>query len=114
MQMQVYDILQCNCNCGSSSQQAYFAAGQLQDSKQLLGAWVRAWDQFDGLPELFDMAATEQHPLQKVPHCMLCIPHPFSCVNHTQHSKVLFDVRSHCLQTCIYPFSLVEASFNQF
>jgi len=45
-----------------------FNAGQVEDAKKLLAAWVYAWTQFDGLPDLFDMAATERHPLQKVRH----------------------------------------------
>ena len=45
-----------------------FNAGQVEDAKKLLAAWVYAWTQFDGLPDLFDMAASERHPLQKVHH----------------------------------------------
>lgn len=41
-------------------------AGQLDDAQKLLAAWVKAWGQMGGLPELFDMAAKERHPLQKV------------------------------------------------
>ncbi|KAL0022767.1 hypothetical protein WJX79_002551 [Trebouxia sp. C0005] len=40
-------------------------AGQVEDAKKLLAAWVYAWTQFDGLPDLFDMSASERHPLQK-------------------------------------------------
>ncbi|KAL3161638.1 hypothetical protein ABBQ32_010493 [Trebouxia sp. C0010 RCD-2024] len=40
-------------------------AGQVEDAQRLLGAWVQAWGQMGGLPELFDMAAQERHPLQK-------------------------------------------------
>lgn len=39
----------------------------MEDAQRLLGAWVQAWGQMGGLPELFDMAAQESHPLQKVP-----------------------------------------------
>lgn len=39
----------------------------MEDAQRLLGAWVQAWGQMGGLPELFDMAAQERHPLQKVP-----------------------------------------------
>ena len=57
-----------------------FNAGQVEDAKKLLAAWVYAWTQFDGLPDLFDMAATERLPLQKVHHSQppfhigTCIP----------------------------------------
>ncbi|DBB03198.1 TPA: hypothetical protein ACH3X1_000010 [Trebouxia sp. C0004] len=40
-------------------------AGQVEDAKKLLAGWVYVWTQFDGLPDLFDMAASQRHPLQK-------------------------------------------------
>ena len=43
-----------------------FHIGQLEDAEKLLVMWVYAWTQFNGLPDLFDMAASERHPLQKV------------------------------------------------
>jgi len=64
--------------------------GQVEDAKKLSAAWVYAWTQFDGLPDLFDMAASERHPLQKVHHsqpastsllaCLLVAI--FSCSEH--------------------------------
>ena len=36
------------------------------DAQKLLAMWAYAWTRFDGLPELFDIAATERHSLQKV------------------------------------------------
>lgn len=41
-------------------------SGQWGDAQKLLGAWIQAWSQMGGLAELFDMAAKERHPLQKV------------------------------------------------
>ena len=41
-------------------------AGQVTDAARLLSAWVYAWKQFGALPELFDITATNRHPLQKV------------------------------------------------
>lgn len=41
-------------------------SGQWGDAQKLLAAWIQVWGQMGGLAELFDMAATEIHPLQKV------------------------------------------------
>ena len=41
-------------------------AGQVEDAERMLFAFRHVWSQFQGLPELFDMAAKERHPLQKV------------------------------------------------
>ena len=43
----------------------------MEDAQKLLGAWVQAWGQMGGLPELFDMAAKERHPLHKVPRSVI-------------------------------------------
>ena len=101
-----------------------FNAGQVEDAKKLLAAWVYAWTQFDGLPELFDMAASERHPLQKVHHsqppsisvlvCLLIAV--FSCSEQTHGACCLIMVRlwhlqlSCCLVCPMLSFTVVAGS----
>lgn len=63
---------------------SFVNAGQWEDAQKLLAAWIQAWGQMGGLAELFDMAAKEIHPLQKVlstPWMSLCSVSKHSCVS---------------------------------
>jgi hypothetical protein len=41
-------------------------AGQIADAGPLHANWTGAWHRFEGLPELFDVTATQRHPIQRV------------------------------------------------
>ena len=59
--------MKATCTLTACAQTGFLSgAGQSQDAQKLLAAWTQAWSQLQGLPELFDMAAKERHPLQKV------------------------------------------------
>ena len=53
--------------------------------------WAYAWTRFDGLPELFDIAATERHSLQKVHYLQIwpCLSRQDLLLHCVLHSVML-------------------------